>query len=139
VQNLFLVADAARRISRQRRGEHDDPVLRSDVDAVRGGTTKAGIRVGVMAGTLDILQRYYAGARIGDEVLYFDPQLLGGLGGLSFPCSSARPRSWSRSLAGRLTLAVHPDGVSHPTRAGMPGDIRELCPGDQAVFQLSGA
>ena len=81
VQNLFLVADAARRISRLQRGEHDDPVLRSDVDAVRGGTTKEGIRVGVMAGTLDILQRYYAGARIGDEVLYFDPQLLGGLGG----------------------------------------------------------
>jgi trehalose/maltose hydrolase-like predicted phosphorylase len=85
VQNLFLVTDAARRISRLRRGEHDDPVLCSDVDAVRGGTTKEGIRVGVMAGTLDILQRYYAGARIGDEVLYFDPRLPGGLGGLSFP------------------------------------------------------
>jgi len=37
----------------------------------------------------------------------------------------------------RLMLAVHPEGASHPIRAGIPGDIRELCPGDQAVFELS--
>ena len=37
----------------------------------------------------------------------------------------------------RLTLAVHPEGSSHPIRAGVPGDVRELCPGDQAVFELT--
>jgi hypothetical protein len=37
----------------------------------------------------------------------------------------------------RLTLAVHPEGVSHPRRVGIPGDVRELCPGDQAVFELT--
>ena len=31
--------------------------LRSDVDDIQGGTTKEGIHVGVMAGTLDVLQR----------------------------------------------------------------------------------
>ncbi len=39
----------------------------------------------------------------------------------------------------QLTLAVHPEGASHPRRVGIAGDVRELCPGDQAVFQLSGA
>jgi hypothetical protein len=37
----------------------------------------------------------------------------------------------------RLTLTVHPEGPSQPIRAGIPGDVRELCPGDQAVFELS--
>ena len=39
----------------------------------------------------------------------------------------------------QLTLAVHPEGMSHPIRAGIPADVRELCPGDQAVFELSRA
>jgi hypothetical protein len=26
--------------------------------------------------------------------------------------------------------------VSHPVRAGIPGDVRELCPGDETVFEL---
>jgi hypothetical protein len=36
----------------------------------------------------------------------------------------------------RLKLAVHPEGASRPVRAGIPGDVRELCPGDQAEFEL---
>src|SRR5262249_17277653 len=59
--------------------------LRSDVDDIQGGTTKEGIHVGVMAGTLDVMQRYYAGAHIHDEILYFDPRLPRALSGLSFP------------------------------------------------------
>ena len=38
---------------------------------------------------------------------------------------------------GQLTLAVHPEGASRPIRAGIPGDVRELCPGDRAVFGLA--
>ena len=49
--------------------------LRSDVDDIQGGTTKEGIHLGVMAGTLDLVQRYYAGTQIRDNVLYFDPRL----------------------------------------------------------------
>jgi hypothetical protein len=37
----------------------------------------------------------------------------------------------------RLTLAVHPAGVSRPIRVGANGDVRELCPGEQTVFELS--
>src|SRR5260370_6065572 len=58
--------------------------LRSDVDDIQGGTTKEGIHLGVMAGTLGLVQRYYAGAQVRDGALYFDPRLPGGLGGLSF-------------------------------------------------------
>ncbi|HEY2552911.1 MAG TPA: glycosyl hydrolase family 65 protein [Streptosporangiaceae bacterium] len=113
--------------------------LRSDADDIQGGTTKEGIHLGVMAGTLDVMQRYYAGARIRDDVLYFDPRLPTGLAGLSFPVQFRETPVLVTLSAGRLTLAVHPERASHPILAGIPGDVRELRPGDQAVFELSRA
>jgi trehalose/maltose hydrolase-like predicted phosphorylase len=113
--------------------------LRSDVDDIQGGTTKEGIHVGVMAGTLDVMQRYYAGTQIRDGVLYFNPRIPSELGGLSFPMQFHGTPILVTLSGDRLTLAVHPEGMSHPIRAGIPADVRELCPGDQAVFDLSRA
>jgi trehalose/maltose hydrolase-like predicted phosphorylase len=111
--------------------------LRSDADDIQGGTTKEGIHVGVMGGTLDVMQRYYAGAHVRGDVLYFDPRLPGQLDGLSFPV-----RFWDTPIlvtvtSEHLTLAVHPESMAHPVRAGVPGDVRELRAGDRAVFGLS--
>jgi trehalose/maltose hydrolase-like predicted phosphorylase len=111
--------------------------LRSDADDVQGGTTKEGIHVGVMAGTLHVMQRYYAGTHVRGDVLYFDPRLPGQLDGLSFPIQF-RDTSILVTVTGeQLTLAVHPESMSRPVRAGVPGDVRELRAGDRAVFGLS--
>ena len=110
--------------------------LRSDVDDIQGGTTKEGIHLGVMAGTLDVLQRYYAGTRIRDGVLYFDPLLPGGLRGLSFPVQFREAPIQVTLSSDRLTLEVRPESASRQIRAGIPGDVRELRPGDRAVFRL---
>jgi trehalose/maltose hydrolase-like predicted phosphorylase len=111
--------------------------LRSDADDIQGGTTKEGIHLGVMAGTLDVVQRCYAGTQIRDSVVYFDPRLPRRLDGLSFPMQFRTTPILVTLSANRLTLAVHPEGASQPIRAGIPGDVRELCPGDEAVFELS--
>jgi len=111
--------------------------LRSDADDIQGGTTQEGIHLGVMAGTLDVVQRYYAGTQIRDGVLYFAPRLPSGLPGLSFPLQFRETPILVTLDGGQLTLTVHPDGASHPIRAGIPGDVRELCPGDRAVFGLA--
>ncbi len=58
--------------------------LESDVGDVQGGTTKEGIHMGVMSGTLDLVQRGYAGTHIRDGVLCFEPRLPAALEGLSF-------------------------------------------------------
>ena len=55
-----------------------------------------------------------------------------------FSNPSLYPAQWS--------LELHPDGSGHfqaeggsrAIRAGIPGDVRELGPGDQAAFELSG-
>jgi trehalose/maltose hydrolase-like predicted phosphorylase len=111
--------------------------LRSDVDDIQGGTTQEGIHMGVMAGTLEVVQRYYAGTQIRDGVLYFTPRLPSALDGLSFPLQFRETPLLVTLGGGQLTLAVHPDGASRPIRAGVPGDVRELCPGDRAVFGLA--
>jgi trehalose/maltose hydrolase-like predicted phosphorylase len=91
-----------------------------------------------MAGTLDLVQRYYAGAQIRDGVLYFDPRLPSGLGGLSFRLQFREAPILVTLNSGLLTLDVQPEGASHEIQAGIPGDVRHLRPGDQAVFELSG-
>ena len=48
--------------------------LNSDIGDVQGGTTKEGIHLGVMAGTLDLLQRGYMGAGVRDGVLHIEPR-----------------------------------------------------------------
>jgi trehalose/maltose hydrolase-like predicted phosphorylase len=113
--------------------------LRSDVDDIQGGTTKEGIHLGVMAGTLDVVQRYYAGTQIRDGALYFDPRLPAALGDLSFPMQFRQTPIQVTLSDDQLTLAVRPDGASQSIRAGTPGDIRELRPGDRAVFELKAA
>ena len=38
---------------------------------------------------------------------------------------------------GRLTLTAHREGVRRPISVGVGDEVRELCPGDRAVFELS--
>ncbi len=110
--------------------------LHSDADDIQGGTTKEGIHMGVMSGTLDLVLRCYAGAHVRDGALYFDPRLPSRLDGLSFS-GQFRDTPIEVTLTGdRLTLAVHPEGVSRPIRVAIPGEVRELRPGEQTVFEL---
>jgi trehalose/maltose hydrolase-like predicted phosphorylase len=111
--------------------------LRSDVDDIQGGTTKEGIHLGVMAGTLDVMQRYYAGGSIRDDVLYCDPRLPIGVDGLSFPVQFRETSILVTLSRSRVTIQVQPEGPDHVIRAGVRGDVRELHLGERAVFELS--
>jgi trehalose/maltose hydrolase-like predicted phosphorylase len=49
--------------------------LAADLDDTQGGTTSEGIHLGAMAATIDIVTRAFAGARLADGTVTFDPQL----------------------------------------------------------------
>jgi alpha,alpha-trehalase len=49
--------------------------LKSDVADIQGGTTPEGIHLGAMAGTVDLVQRGYAGIETRGHVLRFSPAL----------------------------------------------------------------
>ena len=49
--------------------------LDADLDDTQGGTTRTGIHLGAMAGTIDVVQRSFAGLRITRDALDFAPRL----------------------------------------------------------------
>jgi beta-phosphoglucomutase family hydrolase len=49
--------------------------LDADLDDTQGGTTRAGIHLGAMAGSIDVVQRSFAGLRITRDALDFSPRL----------------------------------------------------------------
>jgi trehalose/maltose hydrolase-like predicted phosphorylase len=113
--------------------------LQSDVGDVQGGTTKEGIHMGVMSGTLDLMQRAYPGIEIRNGVLHFEPRLPGPIEELSFAVQYQRTPLVVTLDKDRLTLALHPEGARGPIRVGVGREIRELRPGDSHTFDLSSA
>lgn len=110
--------------------------LESDVSDVQGGTTKEGIHMGVMSGTLDLLQRSFVGTTITDDVLRFHPRLLDRLDGVAF---SMRYRGTSLRVGlkgNELTVFAEPEGFRGPLRIGVGDDVRELESGEACNFTL---
>jgi len=89
--------------------------LTSDLDDIQGGTTAEGIHTGVMAGTVMITLRAYAGLVLGGDTLALAPRL---------------PRHWRRLAFGlhyrgdRYELEITPDGVSVRARDARHGTIQ---------------
>jgi trehalose/maltose hydrolase-like predicted phosphorylase len=109
--------------------------LESDVGDVQGGTTQEGIHMGVMAGTLDLIQRGYMGSEIRNGVLYFDPKPVGNLDGLSFPMRF-RGMPLEVNLEGdKLTVAAQSDGFSQPIQVGVGDTVREIKTGESFTFR----
>jgi trehalose/maltose hydrolase-like predicted phosphorylase len=111
--------------------------LESDVGDVQGGTTKEGIHLGVMAGTLDLVQRAYTGAEIRDGVLYFAPTLTDRLDGLTFPMQVHGTPIRVTLRADELTVVIT-GGFSRAIRVGIGDDVRELGAGERCTFTLAG-
>ncbi|MET1153801.1 HAD-IA family hydrolase, partial [Arthrobacter sp.] len=53
--------------------------LSADLDDTQGGTTRTGIHLGAMAGTIDVVQRSFAGLRITGDALLFSPKMPKGI------------------------------------------------------------
>jgi beta-phosphoglucomutase family hydrolase len=58
--------------------------LSADLDDTQGGTTRTGIHLGAMAGTIDVVQRSFAGLRITSDALLFSPAMPKGIRTVSF-------------------------------------------------------
>ncbi len=110
--------------------------LESDIGDVQGGTTQEGIHMGVMAGTLDLIQRSYAGSRVQDDTLIFRPKPLEHLEGLSFPMRFRGIRLEITQEDGRMTVSAQADGLRRPVKVGVDGEVSELKPGESQTFKI---
>lgn len=111
--------------------------LESDVGDIQGGTTREGIHMGVMAGTLDLIQRGYLGTEIIEDVLHFKPKLIDKLDGLFMPMQF-RGTSIKVTLEnGKLTVSPQTYGLGRTIKVGVDGDVREIQVGESHTFTLS--
>jgi trehalose/maltose hydrolase-like predicted phosphorylase len=109
--------------------------LRSDVADVQGGTTAEGIHLAAMAGTIDVLQRCFAGVEIRDDVLWLNPYWAKQLGKLEFAILY-RDHVVTLTIVDHTVLVSSGPGKLAPVRVGCHGQVRELSNGQTLEFKL---
>jgi trehalose/maltose hydrolase-like predicted phosphorylase len=83
------------------------------------------------------MQRAYPGTEIRDGILHFQPKLPAAVEQVAFRMQYQRTPLQVTLDHGRLTIALHPDGAGGPIRIGVGDEVRELCPGDTATYELA--
>ncbi len=110
--------------------------LESDIGDVQGGTTAEAIHLGVMSGTLDLLQRGYMGSEIRDGAIYFKPKLADRLDGLSFPMQFQKTPIELTLEQGELKVVSRADGSNRTVRVGVGDTVRDLKADEQQTFKI---
>jgi alpha,alpha-trehalase len=102
--------------------------LESDIGDIQGGTTKEGIHLGAMAGTVDLVQRGQTGLEIRDDLLHLSPCLPEELEGLRL---RIRYRGhWLGLDVDRVRMRVTTaDGWTGPTKLVVRDEIHDFRPG----------
>jgi len=109
--------------------------LRSDVADVQGGTTAEGIHLAAMAGTIDVLQRCFAGLETRSGTLWLDPYWPRRLGRLELGITY-RGHDVTVTIADHTVHVSSGPGRLGPVRVGCHGQIRELSNGQTLEFKL---
>jgi alpha,alpha-trehalase len=109
--------------------------LESDVSDIQGGTTREGIHLGAMAGTIDLIQRCYTGIETRQDILQLNPYLPAELKEMRFDI--LYHQQWVNVVIthDRLTLSTRP-GFAAPIKIGFRDEVMELKAGGTLVFDL---
>ena len=110
--------------------------LVADLDDTQGGTTREGVHLGAMAGTVDIVTRSFAGLQIREDTLIFDPCLPDALRRLRFQVGYRGQRIDVTLDRGRLRLAAHPCAAAPPVHVQVAGADATLGGGETLDFDL---
>ncbi|CAH0130944.1 putative glycosyl hydrolase MT2062 [Arthrobacter sp. Bi83] len=107
--------------------------LDADLDDTQGGTTRAGIHLGAMAGSIDTVQRTFAGLRMAQDELIFAPRLPTGLHRVRFTVNYRGQLLEVALDHERLTVTAAP-GVAAPVRVRLGLDTVMLHAGQSHGF-----
>lgn len=110
--------------------------LGSDIHDIQDGTTREGIHLGVMAGTVDLVQRFYAGMRVEGGVLMIDPNLPRQLGGVSFEMIFRGAPLTVTVMRDEVTIRHRGEGGGGPARVCVAGREGYVESGTEATFAL---
>lgn len=112
--------------------------LHSDVSDIQGGTTREGIHLGAMAGSLDLVQRCYTGLETRDGVLWLSPRLPEELEGVQLHLHY-RGQSLTLQVEPGRALVRATESSAAPVRVGVHSRVYTLMPGEsvQLTFRRS--
>ena len=110
--------------------------LESDIGDVQGGTTAEGIHMGVMSGTLDLVQRSYVGEVIHDGVLFFNPKAMDSLRGLTLPMRFRGLLIKVMLEDSHLRVSAEVDSLNRSVKLGVGDQVREIRSGESYTFKL---
>ncbi|MEC5148608.1 glycosyl hydrolase family 65 protein [Cryobacterium sp. GrIS_2_6] len=123
------------RRDRERSWQFLTRALDSDLADIQGGTTHEGIHLGAIAGSVDMMVRWYSGLEIRDDILWLHPVLPAELGAFSFSINY-RDHPILLELTStnlRVTLSA---GGAPPIRVRVEGQDAWLSPGQVRDFPL---
>ncbi|WP_349428311.1 glycosyl hydrolase family 65 protein [Microbacterium sp. LWS13-1.2] len=109
--------------------------LHSDLDDIQHGTTREGVHIGAMAGSVDIVTRCYIGLEMRSDRLWFHPLL-------PVEIDAVRFHLTYRDLALSVTVTqaelhiVSVEGRAAPVRIVVEGTEFEIGPGEERTFPL---
>lgn len=106
-----------------------EQALDSDLADTQGGSTREGIHLGAMAGTVDLVIRCYSGLETRDGVLWLHPVLPVGLPGISFELTFRRQPISVDITTDEVRLRLHPCHAE-PIDVCVENERATLRPGD---------
>lgn len=131
IAHAWVLARTDRRRSWQMLRE----ALGHDLADTQGGTTREGIHLGAMAGTLDILQRCYTGIDTRDGILWLSPLLPTELGSLEFEIHFRD--QWITIHLDQENIRLHAlPGPAPPVTIDIRGARYQLAPGATLTVAL---
>jgi trehalose/maltose hydrolase-like predicted phosphorylase len=110
--------------------------LDADLDDTQHGTTRAGIHLGAMAGTIDVIQRSFAGLRFSGGTIAFAPNLPTGLRAVAFEVRYRGHHLKIELKDGHIGIVSAP-GDADPISVRVNGVDTELPAGQSRNFQVS--
>lgn len=112
--------------------------LESDLSDIQGGTTHAGIHLGAMAGSVDMVVRCYAGLEIRNDMLWLHPALPAELAEIAFTISYREQPMRIEITPTTARLHLDPLGA-HPITVFVEGREARLSPGETREFPIGEA
>jgi alpha,alpha-trehalase len=110
--------------------------LKSDVADIQGGTTQEGIHLGSMAGTVDIVQRCYAGIEPRRDALWLNPCLPEALERMRFHVHY-RGHSLEMEITRERLRIISKFSMEKEIQIGFKDETYSLQPGDVKEFPLT--
>ncbi|MBE4716712.1 glycoside hydrolase family 65 protein [Pseudarthrobacter sp. AB1] len=109
--------------------------LESDLADIQGGTTREGVHLGAMAGSIDMVIRCYTGLEIRDDILRLHPALPDQLTDVAFSINYREQPIRIEINKTRLRLALRAGGAK-PINVIIEGHPATLSPGQTRDFPI---